>query len=154
MIYTTDPDDPRLKYGPDEEPGPQNDTYLILPEDQRKKAFAAPLRYSYRHVGLPATKFPLRDLTPEEEERHKGYGYVKYEAYPESESPLVGRFWTQAQLSRIETGCNVVTTMSKPLAETWAADPHFYGATYCTGCQRHYPVAEFIWETDGVRLGE
>jgi hypothetical protein len=49
--------------------------------------------------------------------------------------------------------CGVVTTMSLPLAETYAARPDFYGATYCAGCKMHLPVAEFDWDVDGTRVG-
>lgn len=44
--------------------------------------------------------------------------------------------------------CKVVTTMSQPLAETYARKPDFYGATYCTGCGRHAPVGEFRWDVN------
>jgi hypothetical protein len=43
-------------------------------------------------------------------------------------------------------GCGVATTMSLALAETYARDPKFYGATYCVGCQMHLPVSEFTWD--------
>lgn len=49
----------------------------------------------------------------------------------------------------------VATTMGRALAETYARNPHFYGATYCVGCQKHLPVGangEFSWE-DGTRVG-
>jgi hypothetical protein len=49
--------------------------------------------------------------------------------------------------------CGVVTTMSLPLAETYAREPGFYGATYCVRCSRHAPVAEFRWEPDGSVVG-
>lgn len=42
--------------------------------------------------------------------------------------------------------CDSVTTMSGPLAETYARVPGFYGATYCATCARHAPVSEFRWE--------
>ncbi len=49
--------------------------------------------------------------------------------------------------------CGVVTTMSSPLAETYASNPSFYGATYCVGCQQHCRVGvegEFVWvDKDG-----
>ncbi len=48
-------------------------------------------------------------------------------------------------------GCGTVTTMAQALAETYARDPSFYGATYCAGCRTHLPVGaygEFVW-TDG-----
>lgn len=46
-------------------------------------------------------------------------------------------------------GCGAVTTMSLPIAETYARDPHFYGSTYCVGCRMHRPVGEhgeFVWD--------
>jgi len=54
--------------------------------------------------------------------------------------------------------CGVVTTMALPLAETYAANPAFYGATYCTGCRMHRPVGqhgEFTWmDNDGSDTAE
>lgn len=50
--------------------------------------------------------------------------------------------------------CGAVTTMGQELAETYARQPGFYGATYCTGCRMHRPVGaegEFTWITpDGL----
>lgn len=46
------------------------------------------------------------------------------------------------------TACGAVTTMALPIAETYARNPHFYGATYCTTCRQHRPVGEhgeFHW---------
>lgn len=46
-------------------------------------------------------------------------------------------------------GCGALTTMALAIAETYARDPHFYGATYCVGCQTHLPVGEngeFHWD--------
>lgn len=49
--------------------------------------------------------------------------------------------------------CGQVTTMSRQLAETYAREPSFYGATYCVTCQGHFAVGEkgeFVWyENDG-----
>lgn len=58
-------------------------------------------------------------------------------------------------------GCGTITSMGGAIAETYARDPHFYGATYCVKCQKHLPVGangEFTWvESDGsysdVRVG-
>lgn len=50
MSLTTDPDDPRIKrYTGPEQPGPQNDVYLVLSEEERQKGFVRPVRNSYRH---------------------------------------------------------------------------------------------------------
>lgn len=56
----------------------------------------------------------------------------------------------------IHMTCGVVTTMAQDIAETFAARPTFYGATYgatyCVGCHRHLPVGEFKW-LDGTKVG-
>lgn len=49
--------------------------------------------------------------------------------------------------------CGTVTTMGRSLSETYARDPGFYGATFCCGCNRHLPVAEFVWSADGSQVG-
>lgn len=41
--------------------------------------------------------------------------------------------------------CGRTTTMSRPIAETYARNPSFYGATYCCHCRMHLPVGEFLW---------
>lgn len=49
--------------------------------------------------------------------------------------------------------CGAITTMSQKIAETYARDPKFYGATYCVACERHLIVGElgdFYWVVDGV----
>jgi len=49
--------------------------------------------------------------------------------------------------------CGRTTTMGLELCETYAREPKFYGATYCTTCQMHRPVSEFTWVEDGQRVG-
>lgn len=49
--------------------------------------------------------------------------------------------------------CGTVTTMSLDLAQTYARDPGFYGATYCVGCRMHLPVSEFLWDDDATVVG-
>jgi len=49
--------------------------------------------------------------------------------------------------------CGALTTMGLELCETYARDPKFYGATFCTGCNRHLPVDEFKWDEDGQTVG-
>jgi hypothetical protein len=127
----------------------QHKGYIVLCPDERAKGFVRPYRDSYKHVG-ERPRYPLRDLTDEEREIHGKFGCVKYEEYPESEAPKVGRFWTEAALSG---GCGTVTTMGRALSETYARDPEFYGATFCCGCNRHIAVAEFVWTADGARVG-
>lgn len=49
------------------------------------------------------------------------------------------------------TVCGTVTRMSQAIAETYARQPSFYGATYCVACGKHRPVGadgEFHWVDD------
>lgn len=134
----------------------QQKGYVVLTDAERAKGFVRPVRRSYRHVG-ERPKHPTRDLTAEERERHKDVGYVAYEEYPagsqERVGSVVGRFWTAAQLA---SGCGSVTTMGQKIAETYARDPSFYGATFCCHCGTHPPVGshgEFVWEGTDERVG-
>lgn len=55
----------------------------------------------------------------------------------------------------IHEKCGSTTTMGQALAETYAAQPDFYGATMCVTCRAHFPVGatgEFVWE-DGSKVG-
>lgn len=52
--------------------------------------------------------------------------------------------------------CGVVTIMGQTLAETYARDPYFYSATFCCGCQAHFPVGEdgdFVWDGNDEKVG-
>lgn len=48
--------------------------------------------------------------------------------------------------------CGTVTKMGRIIAETYARDPGFYGATFCVACSKHRPLSEFVWH-DGTTLG-
>ena len=53
-------------------------------------------------------------------------------------------------------GCGTLTTMGQVIAETYARDPSFYGATYCCGCSKHRPVGEsgeFYWDGTKQKVG-
>jgi hypothetical protein len=150
---TADPTDPRLGRGTDTDPVPQNEVYLVLSDEERAKGFIRPVRASYLHVGIAGPKYPLRDLTEEEKRDHPLY--AKYEDYPASESPKLGRWWTQESLDAVGKGCGTLTTMGPAIAETYARSPFFYGSTYCVSCQKHRAVGEageFVW-LDGTRVG-
>lgn len=142
-------------------PNGQQKGYVVLSAEERAKGFMRPVRRSYLHVGLPGPTYPLRDLTL----KQKAYAdpsYVKFEEYPKDGRPdwmapsAIGRFWTQADLDRINKGCGTVTTMGQALAETYAREPGFYGATFCCGCGTHLPVGrngEFVWDGTDERVG-
>ncbi len=153
--------DPRVTstdgHEPDAEgsaPGPidpltgQHESYWILTEEERAKGFVRPVREQYVHRGK-RPKHPTRPLTEEEKARYGSHGYVLFEEYPK-ETGKLGRFWTEADLN---SGCGVATRMSLPIAETYARDPKFYGATFCVHCKTHLPVEEFVWEGTDEILG-
>lgn len=123
--------------------------YVVLTDEERLRGFVRPYREAYRHVGT-RPRWPLRDLTTEEQVRYARFEYVKYERYPETESPLTGRYWTAKDLA---SGCGTVTRMGRRIAETYARDPEFYGATFCAHCGRHFPLAEFVWEGTSEQVG-
>lgn len=150
---TTDPTDPELGHGIDTSPTEQSKKYLILSEEERAKGFVRPLRNKYVHRGYAKPQYPLRELTQEELERYSSFGYIKYEAFPENDTSLIGRYWTQKQLDNTEKGCGVETVMGQELSETYAREPHFYGSTYCVGCKMHLAVQEFAWSADGETVG-
>src|SRR3954469_528763 len=99
MSLTTDPDDPRLGHGVDQQPIQQHSAYLVLSDEERAKGFVRPVRRSYVHrFMLDGSPLPTVLVSLD------GVG-----------------------------GCGALTTMSQAIAETYARDPHFYGATYCVG---------------------
>lgn len=103
MGLTTDPDDPELSHGVDEQPTGQAAKYLVLTPEQRAQGFVRPVRRSYVH-----------------------------------------------------TTCGQVTTMAQALAETYAREPGFYGATYCATCRMHRRVGasgEFVWTGTDEKVG-
>lgn len=51
MALTDDPTDPRIKRGgPNTEPIPQHEVYLVLSEEERAKGFVRPVQNSYIHA--------------------------------------------------------------------------------------------------------
>lgn len=165
MSLTTDPNDPRLGHGVDNEPVPQNEVYLVLSEEERAKGFVRPVRNSYVHVGrsMQYYKGIHRMLTEEEmkEYENKGKNYVAILTVMTKEdgSFLGGTYVTQEELEAYQFGrriggCGGTTTMGDALAETYARDPNFYGSTYCVYCRKHLPVQEFVWAGTDITVGD
>lgn len=52
--------------------------------------------------------------------------------------------------------CGTTTRMGQAIAETYARNPAFYGATFCCTCKNHFPVGssgEFVWENTNIKVG-
>lgn len=77
-------------------------------------------------VRNPATGMDKSYLVLSEEERAKGFVRPVRRSY---------RHLT----------CGTVTTMAQALAETYARQPSFYGATFCAGCRTH---RRFVFEDE------
>lgn len=72
-----------------------------------------------------------------------------------SEAERAKGFVRPVRTSYIHEKCGSTTTMALPIAETYARDPHHYGATWCARCRMHLPVGpegEFRW-LDGPKVG-
>lgn len=139
--------------GPIDEVSGQHKNYWVLCKAERDKGFVRPVRQTYTHVGPSGPRYPTRELTSHEKELWNDAGFVCFEPYPdETDGSATGRFWTREELDAVGKGCQGATSMGTALAETWARDPRFYGATFCFHCRKHLPVREFIWD-DGSRLG-
>jgi len=86
-----------------------------------------------------------------DEERAKGFvrpvrnAYIHVGANPEMQGCVL--------LKKPTDACGSRTQMGKSLAETYARDPSFYGATFCYSCNAHFPVEQFMWEGTTERLG-
>jgi hypothetical protein len=126
----------------------QHEGYIVLCPDERAKGFVRPYRDKYKHVG-PAI-LEHRAGCP-------SLVCVCRHAVHENNrcgSCECGVFAPSGLCScRRSRACGTVTTMGRALSETYARDPKFYGATFCCGCNRHLPVAEFVWTADGQEVG-
>lgn len=158
MSLTTNRDDECLNEKKD---NGQNECYLVLSDEEIAKGFVRPVRTSYVHVGKKVDKNEGEIITLEEalidhsdfakETYTKENGWAAYIKYPESKSPLTGRFIKEDEYEILLKngatvgGCGFATEMNVKLAETYARDPKFYGATFCVGCGKHLPVEEFVW---------
>jgi hypothetical protein len=73
-----------------------------------------------------------------------------------SEEERTAGFVRPVRRSYVHETCGGLTTMGLALAETYARDPKFYGATYCAICGKHRPVGadgEFIWDGTTEKVG-
>lgn len=134
----------------------QHKSYIILCPDERAKGFVRPYRDRYQHRGRAICGAYLNMEGNQKlgglidvctgEPGHDGE-CIQSTTLSQPEAAL-------AQEKRMHpVGCGVVTTMGQALSETYARDPKFYGATFCCGCNKHLPVAEFAWTKDGQTVG-
>lgn len=73
MSATDDPTDPRLTHGPDTEPTPQAEVYLVLSKAERAKGFVRPLRSAYVHQGGCGAVTTMNQVLSETYARDPGF---------------------------------------------------------------------------------
>jgi len=95
-----------------------------------------------QEIGHPGAPAPIDPATGQ----HRQYWVL-------SEAERAKGFVRPVRRSYIHATCGVETIMGLALCETYARDPKFYGATFCTRCRAHFPVAEFRWAEDGTVVG-
>ena len=70
-----------------------------------------------------------------------------------SDEERAAGFVRPVRVTYIHKTCDTTTTMNHAIAETYARDPSFYGATYCCFCKMHLPVSQFRWVDDREIVG-
>lgn len=154
MSLTTDRNDPGLN---DILPSGQQKSYLVMSDEELAKGCVRPVRLTYIHVGIKNEIFSVRLLAEEDDSRR--YGYVAFGKYDDSKLPLTGKYLTQREYEDVVAGrkyiggCGMATTMSRKIAETYAVNPKYYDGTFCTGCGKHLPVDEFVWDGTNETVG-
>jgi hypothetical protein len=142
MGVTDDRTDPRLTHGVDREPRQQADVYLVLSEEERTKGYVRPVRRTYLHRGVAACEHCTHSVNRHVLTQEDDYGPCLVDlADGTARCPC-----TEFEHGQKSTGCGAATTMATAIAETYAREPKFYGATYCVRCEMHLPVAEFVWD--------
>ena len=162
-MLTTDRQHPDLNTPKGE--GMQNKVYLVLSEEEIAEGFVRPIRNSYVHIGKNVNahwKSIHRMLDDEEKKEHPDKNYVAVMTILTNDDGTFkgGTYVTQEELDAWKShellgGCGTKTLIAREIAETYARNPHFYGATWCMGCGKHLPVNEFIWDDDSEdKVGE
>lgn len=155
MSLTTDPSHPDLQRGQTDGPVPQNKVYLVLSDEERAKGFVRPVRKSYLHVGRKYDG-PLEMIDPRV---INDKTYVAIAPVYSNGKRIGGAYLMEHEVQQFMAtggyvgGCHTITTMATPIAETYARNPSFYGATYCCHCMRHVSVGECHWEGTNEKVG-
>lgn len=146
------PEDPAVPGAPapiDPVTGQHKDHY-VLPEEERAKGYIRPLRFSYTHAGRLVCGKP-KNKNPDQLEGEEVPDIWVCLGAPGHEGPCGTPGYGR---NRNVIGCQTSTRMPASIAETWAADPKYYGETFCVGCKKYLPVGEFVWDGSIERLGD
>lgn len=117
-----------------------------MDKDKLKKSTTSdgkPPREGYENAPAPAPINPKHG-------QHEAYWVL-------SEEERAKGFIRPVRETYLHEACGTTTTMAKSIAETYARDPSYYGATFCCTCLKHRPVGdngEFTWYVDHTDTGE
>jgi hypothetical protein len=137
----------------------QNESYMVLSEDEIKKGFVRPIRNSYIHVGKIPSYKRIHKILEENDEYFPKYSALMTVIEKEDGSFLGGSYVTPEELdawqnNKMIGGCGTTTTInSKEIVETYSRNPSFYDSTFCCECGKHLPVGEFVWSGTKERVG-
>jgi hypothetical protein len=88
------------------------------------------------------------------------YGPKKWDGqhsdHPSLPAEERGKMIRPLRLSYRHEKCGNTTKMPQKCAETYAAQPSYYGSTFCCHCKGYFPVGaagEFVWLDDGSKVG-
>ncbi len=96
-----------------------------------------------------------RPVTPDHREIDPATGLQKDYVVLSAEERAKG-FVRPVRVSYVHDVCGVETRMGLSIAETYARDPSFYGATFRVACKRHFPVGadgQFVWTGTRIKVG-
>jgi hypothetical protein len=65
-------------------------------------------------------------------------------------------FVRPVRLSYKHERCGGITRVPQPIAATYAANPSYYGSTFCYHCRDYFPVGpngEFVWQGTKDKVG-
>lgn len=158
MSLTTDKNNPGINKPKGE--GRQNESYIVLSEEERGNGFVRPVRNSYKHLGPFYQYWEEIELLDENMDFNDKIYVATVPVLKRGLGIAVGRtYLTQKEVDMIKATkgyrsmCGTITKMAKYIAETYARDPHFYGSTWCMSCRDHINVGEFVWEGTDEKVG-
>ena len=114
-------------------------------DDKRQRSETTdgqPPRPGFEHAPAPA---PVDERTGQ----HEAYWVLSAEDRAKGFVRPVRRTYVHAT-------CGTTTSMGLALAETYARQPDYYGATFCVHCRGHFPVGEageFTWDGTTEKVG-
>lgn len=155
MSYTTDKNDPRLNQVKD---NGQNKAYLIMTDEELSKGYVRPFRDTYIHKGRKYENAPV--LLSENHTFQDRVYIATIPVLKDEDGKVIGSsYLTKKEYDQwYETGgfiggCGGKTTMARKIAETYAVNPKYYGATFCAFCGQHLSVNEFVWDGTDELVG-